>query len=426
MLCASLPTSLRCAACAQQKISEARERPDRLVSSKRRTAMRLLQDIRVLDLGGFITGPYTAALLADFGADVVKVERPDGGDPFRALRDDLYSPQFQAHNQNKRSLTLDFTRPEGLEALHLMVRTADAFIINNRPRVADKLGIGHDVLCSINPRLIYCSITGFGSDGPYADRPAFDHVGQTLSGWMSRHHQGDESRVAGPAIADRITSYYAAIGILAALHDRDRSGKGRLIEVNMLEANIALCIEPLVQYFDSGQPVPLYLRGAFSQAYTLTCKDGMRIGLHMSSPDKFWHALCRAIDRNEWIANYPEHVDRVRNYEPLAAELARIFRMRDRHEWAERLEGAGVPFAPERALEDLENDPQVRHLQVFYELEHPEHGKIKAAHRPVRVDSDRTIDFRPPPSLGEHSDEILSEAGVSADRIARLRASGII
>ena len=194
----------------------------------------------------------------------------------------------------------------------------------------------------------------------------------------------------------------------------------------MLEANIALCIEPLVQYFDSGQPVPLYLRGAFSQAYTLTCKDGMRIGLHMSSPDKFWHALCRAIDRNEWIANYPEHVDRVRNYEPLAAELARIFRMRDRHEWAERLEGAGVPFAPERALEDLENDPQVRHLQVFYELEHPEHGKIKAAHRPVRVDSDRTIDFRPPPSLGEHSDEILSEAGVSADRIARLRASGII
>jgi crotonobetainyl-CoA:carnitine CoA-transferase CaiB-like acyl-CoA transferase len=276
--------------------------------------MRLLQDIRVLDLGGFITGPYTAALLADFGADVVKVERPGGGDPFRALRDDLYSPQFQAHNQNKRSLTLDFTRPEGLEALHLIVRTADVFIINNRPRVADKLGIGHDVLCSINPRLIYCSITGFGSDGPYADRPAFDHVGQALSGWMSRHHQGDESRVAGPAIADRITSYYAAIGMLAALHDRDRSGKARLIEVNMVEANIALCVEPLVKYFDSGQPVPLYLRAARICA-PLRCRFLylMPMGCPSHASHRFSgprrRSLChRALDFRDPAANRHRHL----------------------------------------------------------------------------------------------------------------------
>ena len=389
--------------------------------------MRLLKGVRVLDLGGYIAGPFTATLLADFGAEVIKVERPGAGDPFRALRSDLYSPQFQAHNYHKRSLTLDYTKPAGLEALCVIVATVDVLVMNSRPNVADRLGIGYAALRSLNPRLIYCSVTGFGPDGPYADRPAFDQVGQALSGWMSRHRQDHhDARVIGPAIADRVTAFYAALGIVSALHERNASGVGRLIEVNMLEANLANCMESIVQYFATGKPVPVYLRGAFSQAYGLTCKDGKRIGLHMSSPDKFWHGLCRAIGRPEWIAAYPAHLDRVKAYEALSTELEWIFRTRDRDEWIAVLERESVPFAPEREVQELEDDPQVRHLDVFYKLEHPVHGPVKLARRPVHVDSSREIDSRPPPGLGEHSDEVLREAGFSCEQIDLLRKSGIV
>ncbi|MDY0012499.1 MAG: CoA transferase [Rhodocyclaceae bacterium] len=388
--------------------------------------MKLLKDIRILDFGAFITGPFAAMLLAELGADVVKVERPGEGDPFRSFRDGHYSPHFQAHNRNKRSVTLDYAQPDGLAALKLLVKDADVMVINNRPGVAEKLGIDHASLRAINPRLIYCSITGFGADGPYAERPAFDNVGQALSGWSSRHRRGDDPRVAGPAVADPITGYYAALGILGALYERAQSGQGHLVEVNMLESMIALGTEPLASFFDTGASVPVFHRAAMSQAFNLTCKDGKRIGLHLSSPDKFWRALCRVVGRDDWIAKYPNRLDRARNYETLGTELNEIFRTRDRDAWMAALSREDVPFAPEHDLQDLEADPQVRHLGVFYEIEHPRYGKIKAPHGPVRVDADRDIDFRPPPDLGEHSDEILRQAGLSREQIGGLRARGIV
>src|SRR6476620_19193 len=164
--------------------------------------MKALGGIRVLDLGNFITGPFAALLLAELGADVIKVEWPEKGDKFRADARGLYSSQFQAHNRDKRSVTLDYAKPEGREALHELVRASDVLIVNSRPGVMEKLSATYDDLKAINPRLIYCAITGFGADGPYADRPAFDNVGQALSGWTSRHRRGDDPRVAGPAIAD--------------------------------------------------------------------------------------------------------------------------------------------------------------------------------------------------------------------------------
>jgi len=388
--------------------------------------MKLLQDIRVIDLGGFITGPFTALLLAELGADVIKVEKPGAGDPFRAFRNGLYSPHFQAHNRNKRSVALDYGKPAGLQTLMALIETVDVVVINSRPGVADKLGISYEAVRNVNARLIYCAITGFGATGPYAERPAFDNVGQALSGWMSRHRRGDDPRVVGPAIADPATSYYAALGILGALVERASSGQGHLVEVNMLEATIALGIEPIINYFATGEPVPVYQRAAMSQAYNLSCKDGKRIGLHMSSPDKFWQGLCRVIGREDWITRYATRLDRVNHYEALAVELNEIFQTRNREDWIPLLEREDVPFAPEHELQDLEDDPQVRHLGVFYELEHPKYGKVKAAHGPVRVDADRTINFRPPPDLGEHTEEVLREAGVAAERIAELRAQGII
>jgi crotonobetainyl-CoA:carnitine CoA-transferase CaiB-like acyl-CoA transferase len=371
--------------------------------------MRLLRGVRVLEVGGFITGPLTAMILGEYGADVIKIERPDGGDPFRSHQHGGYSPAFQAHNRNKRSIALDYARPEGLEVLHALVRTADVFVNNNRPGVAEKLGFGHGRLRELNPRLIYCAISGFGADGPYRERPAFDNVGQALSGWMSRHRRNDDPRVVGPAISDPATSYYAASAVLAALFERHSSGKGRLVEINMLEATIALNLEPLAYYFDRGEPQPLYQRGGASQAYNLVCRDGKCLALHMSSPDKFWMSLCRVIGREDWMRIYAQRADRARDYEKIALELKEIFARRERAEWIKLLEREDVPFAPELGVEDLENDPQVRHLGTFYELEHPRHGVVRAQHRPARVDASREIDFRPPPDLGQHTEEILAE-----------------
>ena len=388
--------------------------------------MKLLQGIRVLELGGFITGPLTAMILAEYGADVIKIERPDGGDPFRSFSGGSYSPHFQAHNRNKRSLALDFGRPEGLEVLHALAGKADVFVINNRPGIAERLDIGYAQLHALNSRLIYCAITGFGPTGPYAERPAFDNVGQALSGWMSRHRRDNDPRVAGPAISDPATAYYAASGILAALYERSISGRGRLVEVNMLEATIALNLEPLAYYFDQGEPAPFYQRGGNSQAYNLVCKDGKCIGVHLSSPDKFWRAFCRAIGQEDWIAAYPTRADRVVHYEKLAFQLKQIFAQKTRAEWSECLEREDVPFAPELGLQDLEHDPQIRHLGTFYVTGHPNHGTVRAQHRPVYVDGSRNIDFRPPPDLGEHTDEVLLEAGFSRDGIDQLRGLGVI
>ena len=371
--------------------------------------MRLLKGVRVLEVGGFITGPLTAMILAEYGADVIKVEKPDGGDPFRSHRSGSYSPAFQAHNRNKRSIAIDYAKQAGLDVLRALAKTADVFVNNNRAGVAERMGFGHPQLRTVNPRLIYCAITGFGADGPYAERPAFDNVGQALSGWMSRHRRDDDPRVAGPAISDPATSYYAASAVLAALFERNFSNQGRLVEVNMLEATIALNLEPLAAYFDQGEPAGLYQRGGASQAYNLVCKDGKCVALHMSSPDKFWQAFCRVIERPDWAATYAQRADRARDYETIAFELKKTFAALTRAEWMERLEREDVPFAPELGVQDLEHDPQVRHLGTIYELTHRKHGRIRAQHRPAKVDGGREIDFRPPPDLGEHSEEILAE-----------------
>ena len=257
--------------------------------------MKLLRGFTVLDLGTFITAPYAAMLLAELGADVIKVERPEGGDPFRWFAGGLSSPHFQAHNRHKRSVALDYTTPDGLKLLHSLIEHADALVINVRPGVEQRLGIDEATLRRLNPKLVFCFITGFGADGPYANRPAYDNVGQALAGWLSRFHDTDDARVAGPAISDAATGIFACLGIVSALLERTKTGVGRKVEVSMLEATLALAVEPLAHYFVTGDEQPFYLRGAMSQAYILTCKDGKRIALQMSSPDKFWKGLAAVI-----------------------------------------------------------------------------------------------------------------------------------
>ena len=307
------------------------------------------------------------------------------------------------------------------------MRASDVLIINSRPGVMEKLGATYDDLKAVNPRLIYCAITGFGADGPYADRPAFDNVGQALSGWMSRHRRGDDPRVAGPAIADPVTSYYAAIGVLGALVERARTGQGRLIEVNLLESMIGLAIEPITSYFTLRQPIPVFERAATSQAYNLTCRDGKRdrpacLDAQQVLPRPLPRDRAPRLDREISDASAPHR------------------KLRDAGGGAERRSSARatasngsraskhavVPFGVENELQDLEDDPQIKHLDVFYEVEHPSIGKVKAPRRPVRIDGSRDIDFRPPPDLGEHTDEVLHEIGFSSERVAELREARVI
>ncbi len=387
---------------------------------------QVLAGIRVLDFGSFITAPYAAMLLGEFGADVVKVERPGGGDPFRAFNGGLYSSHFQAHNRNKRSVALDHTAPEAAGVLEALVRQADVLLLNVRPGVEEKIGLGYERLKAINPGLVYCSITGYGASGPYAERAAFDNVGQSLSGWLSMFHQGADARVPGPAISDAVTGVFAALGILAALTERGRTGRGRKVEVSMLESMIAFATEPLGKLFSSGNAVGFHSRAASSQSFIVTCADGLRIGLHLSSPPKFWEGLVAAIGAPHLLDKYAGRSERVRRYDELADELVRIFATQPRAHWLPLLEANDVPFAPERRLEELAEDPQVRHQEVFYTLEHPKEGPVRAAHRAVRFDGDHRSDFLPPPVLGEHTHEVLAEAGLSAQEIERLSRAGVI
>lgn len=387
---------------------------------------QVLSGIRVLDFGSFITAPYAAMLLGELGADVIKVERPGAGDPFRAFNGGFYSSHFQAHNRNKRSLALEHTAAGAAQALEALVRQADVLLLNVRPGVEEKIGLGYERLKALNPRLVYCSITGYGASGPYAERAAYDNVGQSLSGWLSMFHQGTDARVPGPAVSDALTGLFAAMGILAALTERGRTGQGRKVEVSMLESMIAFATEPLGKLFATGQPLGFYSRAAASQSFIVTCADGLRIGLHLSSPPKFWEGLVAAIGEPQLLEKYAGRGARIARYEALAQDLARIFAAHPRAHWLPLLEAHDVPFAPEHRLQDLADDPQVQHQDVFYTLEHPQEGPVRAAHRPVRFDGDHRSDFLPPPTLGEHTREVLRECGLAEEQIERLASDGVI
>lgn len=388
----------------------------------------MLEGVRVLDLGSFITAPYAAMQLAELGADVIKVERPQGGDPFRAFAGGLYSPQYQAHNRGKRSLALDYAKPRGLAVLSSMVARADVIIVNLRPGAAERLGIGAESLQAANPRLIYCSITGFGDDGPNRDRPAYDTVGLALSGWLSLFHESSDPRIAGPAVCDAITGLFAAQGILAALYERERTGRGRLVQTNMVESCLAFAIEPLAQFFSSGKAVKPFGRTALSQSFVLGCSDGRRIGLHLSSPEKFWQGLLTALERPDLGEDerFSSREARVRNYESLAAALAATFVQRPSDVWEQRLLAEDVPFSSALRLDQLEDDAHVRHLQPFSRMQHPRQGELRGVRHPLRYDGKRPADLGAPPELGEDSSELLTELGLEAGEVSDLIRSGIV
>ena len=243
----------------------------------------VLKGVRVVELSTVITAPLTGMMLADLGADVIKVEHPQGGDPFRNFRGSRYSPNFVAYNRGKRSIQLDLRTPAGRAVLLKLIARADVLLENYRPGIMDKLGLGADALEAANPRLIHCSITGFGEGGPYSARPAYDNVAVALSGIASLQLDPEQPQSSGPTIADNATGMFACYGILGALFERERSGRGHRVEVNMLEAGIAFIPDPFANYTRAGIRNDRLTRVAASQSFAFRCADGELLAVHLSS-----------------------------------------------------------------------------------------------------------------------------------------------
>jgi len=366
----------------------------------------VLNGVRVVEQGTFITGPCAGMMLADLGADVIKVESPDG-DPYRNYQGDHYSPHFQAYNRNKRSIALDLKDPSGRVLFDSLVREADVFIQNFRPGTAARLGAGSDRLNAMNPRLIYTSISGFGSSGPYAERPSYDSVAQALSGFLSVVVDPSRPRFLGPALADAITGIYAAYGVLGALVQRGRTGQGTLVEVSMLEAMAHFAIEPFAGFFALGTTPTSSDRPRLAQAYILHTADGRLIAIHLSSLDKFWTGLVAALDAPELALDerFRLRQSRIENYDFLNVELDRRFSRRDLAHWIERLGRHDVPYAPINTIDDVVRDPQVEHLGLIVPVT-PAHGAGRSVRPPIQFGGVRESTVRAAPLLNEHGDSI--------------------
>jgi len=370
--------------------------------------IKVLQGLKVVEQGTFITGPACGMLLGDLGADVIKVEAPNTGDPFRAFKGGLYSPHFQTYNRNKRSITLDTKSAVDREVFDALLADADVYIQNFRPGVAEKLGAGAQRLRALNPKLVYCSISGFGATGPAANRPAYDTVAQAASGFLNLLVNPENPRVVGPAIADSLTGFYAAYGVMGALFERSRTGLGRTVEVSMLEAMAHFNLDAFTHFFQANEVMGPYSRPSVSQSYVLKCGDGKWIALHMSSPEKFWQGLAKAIEQPDLFEDprFATREARITNQEMLIELLGERFARRTRAEWCERLQNEDVPHAPMYDTSEALEDPQALHLQLTASAEHPVMGLFRTVRSPVSFDGQRALDVRPPPMLGEHNDEI--------------------
>ncbi|WP_053158106.1 CaiB/BaiF CoA-transferase family protein [Pseudomonas sp. Pf153] len=369
---------------------------------------KVLAGIRVIEQGTFITGPNAGMLLADLGAEVIKIEQPETGDPFRAFQGGLYSPHFQTYNRNKRSATLNTRDSDDQAIFDELIKTADVYIQNFRPGTADKLGVGEKRLRALNPRLIYCSISGFGPDGPAAGRPAYDTVAQAASGFLNLLINPANPRVVGPAIADALTGFYAAYGILGALFERSQGGKGKTVEVSMLESMCHFNLDAFTHYFAENQVMTPYSRPSVSQSYVLECADGKWVALHMSSPEKFWQGLADAIEQPD-IFNDPRFATRqarIHNQEALIDFLGEQFKSHTRQYWCLKLEKADVPYAPMYDSSEALQDPQAKHLQLQISTKHPEKGEWLTVRSPVSYDGQRSLDVTAPPLLGEFNNEL--------------------
>ncbi len=392
-------------------------------------APRALSHLKVLDLSRVRAGPTCCRVFADFGADVIKIEAPDGVDPNEGMSGPRLGYDMQNLHRNKRSMTLNLKRPEGREVFLKLVETADIVVENFRPDVKDRMGIGYDVLRARNRRIILASISGFGQDGPYRMRAGFDQIAQGMGGLMWITGQpGQGPMRAGAAVADTAAGLNAAIGILVALAERETSGEGQWVQTSLLQSQIALCDFQAARYLvDQVVPPQAGNDHPYSTPMgVLETSDGyINIGV---GGEGQWKALCHAIERPDLIdhPDFASNQDRFQHRPELAAILGPIMRSRTSAVWLDLFEQAQVPAGPIYRMDEVFADPQVQHLGIVEQVAHHSCGDIALVGQPVTLSRTPASITTPIPDKGAETATILAEAGYQAQRISELQQAGVI
>lgn len=389
--------------------------------------MKLLDGIRVIESAAVITGPLAAMMLADLGAEVIKVE-PPGGEQFRRWEPDKdeLSPTFSTYNRGKRSIVLDLKTEAGQDIYRDLVASADVVIENFRPGVMKKLGLDHDSLRDVNPTIVYCHVTGMGTVGPNKDHPTFDAVAQALSGLWSQLTDMADPEPVGPPISDQLTGIFTALGVLGGLQRRALSGEGTKIEINMLASSLAFLGPSIASYLHDGEISHKTSRARLSQSYAFVAGDGKPFAVHLSTPTKFWKALCEVAGNPE-LADDPAYntkSKRVARYHELSELFNEIFAKEPRDEWLKRLNEADVPCAPILGIDEAVVHPQVEALGIIQKT--GVRGVPGLVKSPLSVDGEHLAATRSAPQLGDQTVEILTELGVPDERIEALRGDGVV
>ncbi len=391
-----------------------------------------LNGVRVLDLTQIMAGPYCTMMLADMGADVVKVEKPNGGDDTRRMGPPFIegeSAAFLGINRNKRSIVIDLRSDSGRELAQRMARESDVLVQNFRPGSLDRMGLGYEQVREINPAIVYCTISGFGATGPYAQRGGFDLVTQGMSGLMSvtGHADGPPAKVGVP-VCDLNAGMFGAIGILTAYINRLRTGQGQHVDTSLLEGGIAYTFWESAMYFATGEvPEPKGSAHRLTAPYqAFETSDGyVNIG---AANQANWERLCAAIGRDE-LASDPRFVeprDRMVNLGELVSTLETTFAQHSSDHWLQTLEAAGVPAGPINDLAEVYADPQVQAREMMVETDHPVAGRVKNIGIPIKLSETPGQFQRPAPTLGQHTNEVLTDLGCSPDEIDKMRDQGIV
>jgi crotonobetainyl-CoA:carnitine CoA-transferase CaiB-like acyl-CoA transferase len=390
-----------------------------------------LEGIRVLDFSRHLAGPFAGMTLGDLGADVIKVEAPGGGDDTRSFPPywNGESCYFMSTNRNKRSVTLDIRTEQGQEIARKLAAESDIVLHNLRTGTPEKLGIGYEQLRELNDRLIYCTISAVGSDGPDKDRAGVDLLMQAYGGLMSI--TGEEGRPpvrVGTSLVDLTCGANAVQGILAALYFRERTGKGQKVEASLLEGQVAWMTYHAVSYFASGE-IPRRRgssHGSVAPYGAFATKDGFLVVAVVN--DRLWERFCTALDRTDLIEDplFKTNPERCDNGDALQAELEATLVNDDAANWAIKMDNAGVPCSPVNTLDTVLNLPQVLHRDMVVEIEHPQIPEFKMPGIPIKFGDTHGTVRMPPPLLGQHTDEVLGTIGYSIDDVTELRNAGVI
>lgn len=368
-----------------------------------------LEGLKVVEFTNYVSGPYAGMLLGDFGADVIKIEPPNGGDPFRGWGAGGYSATFGSVNRNKKSVTLDLKNAVDLAEAKRLVHSADVLIENLRSGALDRLGLGWEQVSQANPRLIYCSITGFGDLGPYQNRPGYDTVGQAMGGLLSLLTDISDPKPMGISLSDHLGGMAACLGILAALQARAVNGQGQRVSTSLLESTVSFLAENAARFFEDGGTPSRATRTHIAQVFAFVAGDDRPFVIHLSSPPKFWAGLVSVVSRPEWLtdARFSERKARIANYDVLHSELSAIFRSKPRDHWLTALEAADVPAGPLYDLKGVFTDPQVKELAMVVDAPHPTLGSVPLIRNAVRMSATPPSIRGAAPALGEHNAELL-------------------